>query len=261
MNATSPEETGRTSTMSQSILVVEDEEALALGIRDALLHVGYEVEVAHDGAAALEAVKNGRFDLVVLDIMLPGKSGLEVLRELRAERHDVRVVVLTALANESDDTALRAFRFANRSMAQQRIHSIYALDRRRGGKKTLAELDIPKNRSWRPFQLAFVLLSIPSLADPRHKDRTQPVDAPFAYSEVDANTWEFSRELVAPDGVPFLLRKTYRFAPDAYLFELKVAIDFFDYQLAMTIILMIFVLVLIVERLGSWVRNRIIEGN
>lgn len=84
---------------------------------------------------------------------------------------------VVALANESDDTALRAFRFANWAMAQQRIHSIYALDRRRGGKKTLAELDIPKNRSWRPFQLAFVLLSIPSLADPLHKDRTKPIDA------------------------------------------------------------------------------------
>ena len=88
--------------MSQSILVVEDEEALALGIRDALLHTGYQVEVAFDGNSALETLKGGNFDLVVLDIMLPGRSGLEVLRELRQERHDIRVVVLTALANESD---------------------------------------------------------------------------------------------------------------------------------------------------------------
>jgi two-component system alkaline phosphatase synthesis response regulator PhoP len=95
-------ETGRASTMSHRILVVEDEEALALGIRDALLHAGFEADVAHDGNSALDALRASKFDLVVLDIMLPGRSGLEVLRELRGERHDVRVVVLTALADESD---------------------------------------------------------------------------------------------------------------------------------------------------------------
>jgi len=95
-------ETGRATTMSQRILVVEDEEALAFGIRDALIHAGYEVEVAHEGNTALDTLKGKPFDLVVLDIMLPGRSGLEVLRELRKEKHDLRVVVLTALADESD---------------------------------------------------------------------------------------------------------------------------------------------------------------
>jgi len=84
------------------LLIVEDEEPLAFGIRDALLHSGYEVEVAHDGQRALEILGQGRIDLVVLDIMLPGQSGLDVLRELRGQRHDVRVIVLTALAEESD---------------------------------------------------------------------------------------------------------------------------------------------------------------
>lgn len=98
----SPLDSSRASTTSQRILVVEDEEPLAFGIRDALLHAGYEVEVAHDGNSAIDTLKGGAFDLVVLDIMLPGRSGLEVLRELRQERHDVRVVVLTALADESD---------------------------------------------------------------------------------------------------------------------------------------------------------------
>ncbi len=88
--------------MNQRILVVEDEEALALGIRDALAHAGFEVDVAHDGNRALEALKRTRFDLAVLDLMLPGRSGLEVLKELRTERHDIRIVILTALANESD---------------------------------------------------------------------------------------------------------------------------------------------------------------
>lgn len=77
----------------------------------------------------------------------------------------------------SDDRALAAFRFANRAMASQRIHSIYALAKRRGDEVTLDAFNIRKNRSWRPFQLAFMLLSIPALADPTHRDRTQPLEA------------------------------------------------------------------------------------
>lgn len=82
---------------------------------------------------------------------------------------------LAVLVN--DDRALKAFRFANVAMARQRVHSIFALSRRRGESKPLADFDIRPNRSWRPFQLAFILLSLPSLADPFHRDRTKPVDA------------------------------------------------------------------------------------
>lgn len=84
---------------------------------------------------------------------------------------------VAVLANDSDDTALRAFQFANRAMANQRIHSIYASLKRQGKTVSLEELDIPKNRSWRSFQLAFLLLSIPAIADPEHNDRTNPADA------------------------------------------------------------------------------------
>lgn len=77
----------------------------------------------------------------------------------------------------ADDRALTAFKFANRAMASQRIHSIYALAKRRGDVITPEALNVRKNRSWRPFQLAFMLLSIPALADPTHRDRTQPLEA------------------------------------------------------------------------------------
>jgi len=77
----------------------------------------------------------------------------------------------------SDPKALEAFRFANRAMARQRVRGIYALKRRRGEELTLDSVDVRKNRSWRPFQLAFLLLSIPSLADPKHLDRTSPTEA------------------------------------------------------------------------------------
>ncbi len=87
---------------SRKILVVEDEEALALGIRDAIEHAGHTVSLAHDGDAALEIAQGGDFDLIVLDLMLPGQSGLDVLRKLRENQHTVRVLVLTALADEED---------------------------------------------------------------------------------------------------------------------------------------------------------------
>jgi hypothetical protein len=77
----------------------------------------------------------------------------------------------------ADPKALESFRFANRAMASQRVRSIYALRRRRGGGLTFEDVDVRKNRSWRPFQLAFLLLSIPSLADPKHPDRTSPAEA------------------------------------------------------------------------------------
>jgi hypothetical protein len=84
---------------------------------------------------------------------------------------------IAVLADPGNDKALAAFRFANRAMAQQRAHSLFALSQRRGEKKTLADYELRNNRSWRPFQLAFILLSIPSLADPTHKDRTKPIEA------------------------------------------------------------------------------------
>ena len=93
---------GDTQSTKRKILVVEDEEALAIGIRDAIEHAGYEVAVALDGNAALETARAGDFDLIVLDLMLPGQSGLDVLRALRKDKHTVRVLVLTALAEEED---------------------------------------------------------------------------------------------------------------------------------------------------------------
>lgn len=84
---------------------------------------------------------------------------------------------IAVIADAANDKVLAAFRLANRAMARQRVHSLFALSRRRGEDKTLADFDKRQNRSWRPFQLAFILLSIPSLADPTHKDRTKPIEA------------------------------------------------------------------------------------
>lgn len=84
---------------------------------------------------------------------------------------------IAVIADAGNDKVLAAFRFASRTMARQRVHSLFALSQRRGENKTLADFEQRQNRSWRPFQLAFILLSIPSLADPAHKDRTKPIEA------------------------------------------------------------------------------------
>ncbi len=101
-----PMTTSSTPTRSPSqvhrVLVVEDEEALALGVRDALQHAGFSVQVVHDGPTALERIRAEEPDLVVLDLMLPGMGGLEILGQLRKEKRDVRVVIVTALASEND---------------------------------------------------------------------------------------------------------------------------------------------------------------
>lgn len=101
-------------------------------------------------------------------------SASEALERCRRTAERLKAGVEKVLG---DPKALDAFRFANRAMWQQRVRSLYALERRRGKDVKLDDIDVPKNRSWRPFQLAFVLLSIPSLADPRHADRTDPAAA------------------------------------------------------------------------------------
>jgi hypothetical protein len=80
-------------------------------------------------------------------------------------------------ANGSAEARL-AFRFMNQAMALQRLKSIAALTRRRTGEKANeAELDVPKNRSWRTFQIAFILMNLAALADPTHPDRSSGDDS------------------------------------------------------------------------------------
>ncbi len=97
-----PPQTSAPTTKTERILVIEDEESLAVGIRDALEHAGYTVEVALDGESGLERARKGEFNLVLLDLMLPGMNGLDLLNTLRNERVDVRVMILTARADEPD---------------------------------------------------------------------------------------------------------------------------------------------------------------
>jgi hypothetical protein len=77
----------------------------------------------------------------------------------------------------SDENAAEAFRFANQAMAWQRVHSIYTREVRQKADVKVEYYDLPRNRSWRPFQLAFFLLTIPALVEPTHPDRVDPTFA------------------------------------------------------------------------------------
>ena len=83
------------------ILVVDDEKLLVKGITFNLQNEGYEVEAAYDGISAVELVRRGDFDLVILDWMMPEKSGSEACMEIRTFS-DVPVIMLTAKSEDSD---------------------------------------------------------------------------------------------------------------------------------------------------------------
>jgi len=82
--------------MSSRILLVEDEPGLVLTLTDLLAAEGYEVSSATDGPRGLDAALHRDFDVIILDVMLPGKSGFDVCREIRQNGRDVAILMLTA---------------------------------------------------------------------------------------------------------------------------------------------------------------------
>lgn len=87
--------------MSKRVLVVDDEKLIVKGIRFSLEQDGMEVECAYDGEEALEIAKSQKFDIILLDVMLPGLSGFEVCQQIR-EFSDVPIVMLTAKGEDMD---------------------------------------------------------------------------------------------------------------------------------------------------------------
>jgi two-component system response regulator VicR len=88
--------------MKHRILVVEDEPAVSRGVRDALEFNGYAVDVAESGDRGYALASDRAFDLIVLDLMLPGLPGMSVLRKLRDDGVNTPVLILTARGQESD---------------------------------------------------------------------------------------------------------------------------------------------------------------
>ena len=91
-----------------SLLLVEDDAAIRRGLGDACRHAGYRVSLAASGDEGIAMGLRGEHDLVVLDLLLPGASGRDVLTAIRAARPTMPVIILTAFASEDDRVALLA---------------------------------------------------------------------------------------------------------------------------------------------------------
>jgi DNA-binding response OmpR family regulator len=84
------------------VLVVEDDQAMAVALRDGFEYEGYSVTVAKDGATGLRIASEKDLDIIILDVMLPKMSGLDVCKRLRNDGNDIPIILLTARGQEID---------------------------------------------------------------------------------------------------------------------------------------------------------------
>lgn len=87
---------------TNSILIVEDEEAIRTGLVDVFVYHGYEVSYAEDGAEGLAKAQSGHFNLVILDVMLPGMNGFDICKAIREKDKSQPIIMLTAKTADED---------------------------------------------------------------------------------------------------------------------------------------------------------------
>lgn len=155
--------------MSHRILLVEDEPGLVLTLTDLLAAEGYDVDSATDGPTGLARALEDHFDLLILDVMLPGKNGFDVCRELRQQGRDVAVLMLTAKTQVVDRVV---------------------------GLKLGADDYLTK-----PFEPAELLARIEALLRRVRKDTAVP-QAAFQFADVEI---DFERGVVLKSGQPLSL--------------------------------------------------------
>ena len=155
--------------MSSRILLVEDEPGLVLTLSDLLTAEGYEVASAPDGPLGLARAIGEAFDVIVLDVMLPGKNGLDVCRELRQRGNDTAILMLTAKSQLTDRVV---------------------------GLKLGADDYVTK-----PFEPPELLARIEALLRRVHKEKLTPV-VRFAFGNVEV---DFRQGAVRKGGVPVSL--------------------------------------------------------
>ena len=155
--------------MHSRILLIEDEPGLVVTISDLLAAESYDVEPANDGESGLARAASGEFDAIILDIMLPGKNGLEVCRELRQRGIDTPVLMLTARTQVIDRVV---------------------------GLKLGADDYLTK-----PFDPAELLARVEALLRRVHKENRMPVQT-FAFGDVEI---DFKRAHVVKNGRPVSL--------------------------------------------------------
>ena len=88
--------------MKKKILLIEDEAGISMAVKDELEFEGYQVDLAEDGVTGLESILHDQPDLVVMDLMLPGKNGFEICREVRRKGVTTPIIMLTARTQEAD---------------------------------------------------------------------------------------------------------------------------------------------------------------
>ncbi len=145
--------------MSHTVLVVEDDEAMAVALRDGFDYEGYEVIVARDGEAGLEKARSVEPDLIILDVMLPKMTGLEICKLLRGEGNSVPIIMLTARGQEidkvlglklgADDYVTKPFSFMEltaRAEAVLRRSSSPVIDGKTGGIFSFGNLEVDFDR-------------------------------------------------------------------------------------------------------------------
>jgi two-component system, OmpR family, alkaline phosphatase synthesis response regulator PhoP len=135
-----------TAAVRRKILVVEDDRTLRQALTFNLAREGYEAVTAADGENAMAIARAQRLDLILLDVMLPGMSGVEVLRTLRREGVDTPVIILSAKGEEidrvvglkvgADDYVAKPF---SRPELLARIEAVLRRQRRSGGPETVTE--------------------------------------------------------------------------------------------------------------------------
>jgi two-component system response regulator RegX3 len=84
------------------LLIVEDEEAIRTGLIDLFVFHGYEVDFAAEGNAGLKKALSGNYDLILLDVMLPGMDGFEICNRIRSQDRDQPIIMLTAKTSDED---------------------------------------------------------------------------------------------------------------------------------------------------------------
>lgn len=83
-------------------MLVEDEAAIRTGLEDLLVYHGYEVDSAEDGPTGLEKAQSGTFDLILLDVMLPGMNGFDICERIREKDREQAIIMLTAKSTDED---------------------------------------------------------------------------------------------------------------------------------------------------------------
>ena len=126
------------------VVLVEDDAAMAAALKDGFAYEGYEIELARDGEAGLKLAREAAPDVVILDVMLPKMSGLDVCKRLRAEGSALPIIMLTARGQEidkvvglklgADDYVTKPFGF------MELIARVEALLRRTSGGRARAEV-------------------------------------------------------------------------------------------------------------------------